>query len=543
MRGHKNHRRNVTAVVAVTCGLLALAAMPWRSAVGDLETNGASGQPACVIRDNAGKAVLNNNDALGKFLLSSGACPPDVFELRARLLAAGAKLKTTFVANRGFHNPGEGSFSMFEIVSGKLSPLGIEIADGEFLFGHFTGTSGSKLIANQQPDGLMVELIAWDPVKQVFNFYEVIGDGQRSQWFYRGDSLDIMSDVERLHRQAVPSRPQFGKRLRCSGCHTAGGPIMKELAAPHNDWSTSKRQLPFGPQKPDAELSRILKGLVDADELAASVKTGLTHLKESGKFQAARKARSLQEQLRPLFCPVELNLESDAQPLDDKTAQLTIPSGFFIDPRLARKDIAINRAHYDAALSTFKVSFPEISRADGDHGWLTPVKAFSDMQSVESLINEGLIDQEFAVDVLAVDMTNPVFSAARSSLLRLLPNSASADWQKLFKAALKANAKTNPAAQELLNNLTDPSRTLAFHQARAASFLEQCQKSLEAREAVIKLYQLLASRRAQAFASEISKNPRGQILEPGFRVIFPLPRPAIKAGSFQIGEDGRVIGR
>ncbi|HYV04548.1 MAG TPA: hypothetical protein VFB82_08185, partial [Blastocatellia bacterium] len=372
MKRHRSHRKNVTTVVILVFGLLALATMPWGQASGSLEATGNSSptQQACVIRDNAGKAVLTNNDALGKFLLSSKTCPPDVFELRARLLAAGAKLRTTFVANRGFHNPGEGSFSMFEIVTGKLSPLGIEVADGEFLFGHFTGTSGSKLIANQQPDGLMVELISWDPVKQVFNFYEVIGDGQRSQWFYRGDSLDIMSDVERLHRQTVPSRPQFGKRLRCSGCHTAGGPIMKELAPPHNDWSTSNRPLPTGSLKPDAALTGILKGLVDAGELATSVKAGLSHLKDSGKFQTARKARSLQEQLRPLFCPVELNLESDSQSLDDKAAQVTIPSGFFVDPRLARKDVAINRAHYDAALATLKVAFPEISRSDGDHGWL-----------------------------------------------------------------------------------------------------------------------------------------------------------------------------
>ena len=318
---------------------------------------------------------------------------------------------------------------------------------------------------------------------------------------------------------------------------------MKELAAPHNDWWMSNRQLPFGTLKPDAELSRILKGLVDADELAASVKTGLSHLKQSERFQAARKARSLQEQLRPLFCPVELNLESDAQPLDDKAAQLTIPSGFFVDPRLARKDIVINRAHYDAALATLKVSFPETSRADGDHGWLTPVKAFSDTQAIESLIAEGLIDQEFAADVLAVDITSPVFSAARCSLLRLLPNSAAGSWQTAFEASLQSNAKSNPAARELLNNLTDPARTVAFHQARAASFLEQCQKNLGTRDAVIKLYQLLADRRAQAFASEISKNPLGQILEPNFRVIFPRPSPAIKPGSFQITEEGRVIPR
>ena len=28
----------------------------------------------------------------------------------------------------------------------------------------------------------MVELIAWDPGKQVFNFYELIGNGEKGEW-------------------------------------------------------------------------------------------------------------------------------------------------------------------------------------------------------------------------------------------------------------------------------------------------------------------------------------------------------------------------
>ena len=77
----------------------------------------------------------------------------------------------------------------------------------------------------------MVELIAWDGDKQVFNFYEMIGDGRQGKWFYRGDSLDIQADVKFLHRQTGSGDPRFGSNLRCSGCHTAGGPIMKELVA------------------------------------------------------------------------------------------------------------------------------------------------------------------------------------------------------------------------------------------------------------------------------------------------------------------------
>ncbi len=510
----------------------------------DSDSNAELRAPACVIQDSKGRPVLSNSDPLAKLLLAGGVCPVNVFELRARLLAAGAKIKTALVANRGFHNASSDSFSMFEMVSGRLDPLGITIDDGDFFFGHFTASKAANtLFADQRPGSgaLMVELIAWDTDKQVFNFYEMIGDGRQGKWFYRGDSLDIQSDVKFLHRQTGSGSPRFGSKLRCSGCHTAGGPIMKELAPPYNDWWVTSRHLTFGKANPDAELSRIFQGLVDASELSNAVRIGVAKLFGSAKFQQANKALSLQEQLRPLFCPVELNLESDSAPLDQKAAGVQIPSAFFVNAMLAQDSISIERSHYDAALAALKASFPETLLADADHGWLTPVKAFSDTQIIESLIKQGLIDQEFAVDVLAVDMTNPLFSTARCGLLRLLPDSATGDWKEKFKANLKANANRNPAAKELLNNLTDQSRDIKFHQARASRILSQCQKSLREKSAVLEMYKLLAQRRAESFASEISKNPEGQILEPGFRVIFSKVTPAAKPGFLRLSEDGRAI--
>jgi hypothetical protein len=68
--------------------------------------------------------------------------------------------------------------------------------------------------------------------------------------------------------------------------------------------------------------------------------------------------------------------------------------------------------------------------------------------------------------------------------------SSSSNWQEVFKASLKAS--DDPAAQELFKNLTDPSRNAQFHQTRAARFLEEVQKRLQAKEAVIEIYQLLA---------------------------------------------------
>jgi hypothetical protein len=540
--------QNLTVITVVVLGLMALTEIAWTARAHVNERTAGHGlvqppPPACIIRDNANRPTLNNNDPLAKLLSSGGPCPVNVFEFRARLLGAGAKIKTAFVSNRGFHNPAEGSFSFFEMVSGRLAPAGIETGDGEFFFGHFTArANGNKLIANQQPGNsdLMIELIAFDPQKKLFNFYEVIGNGQKGEWFYRGDSLDIQADVQLLHRQPDPTRPQFGRRLRCSGCHIAGGPIMKELALPHNDWDTA-RHLPLENMKPDGELARILQGMVDADEFAKSVNAGLLKLESSEKFQQGRNALSLQEQLRPLFCPVELNLESDLRPLDDK-APIRIPSAFLVDPRLAQGSVMIDHAQYDAALVAMNASFPEgPQRRDGDHGWLTPVKAFSDSLAIDSLIKLGLIDEGFVSDVLAVDLTNPLFSRSRCGLLRLIPVKAAANWQETFRGSLKTSANTNPAAQELLTNLTDPTRNAEFHKARATRLLTQCQDRSRGGEVVTGLYRLLAQRRSEAFASEISRNQLGEILEPGFRVIFPVTKPPIKPGSVRLTDDCQVV--
>ena len=328
---------------------------------------------------------------------------------------------------------------------------------------------------------------------------------RKGEWFYRGDSLDIQADVTFLHRRPDPGQPKFGDRLRCSGCHTAGGPIMKELAPPHNDWWTTERPLPLGKLKPDADLARIFQGLVDASELSKSVKVGLAKLAESDKLRQTRKTLSLQEQLRPLFCPVELNLESDPTPFDKNSPTIEIPSAFVVHPLLARGSLTVQRGHYDAALTTMKASFPETKRPDADHAWLTPVKAFSDTLTIESLIKQNIIDEEFASDVLAVDLANPLFSTGRCNLLSWC-HQEDGDWKETFQTSLQAKAGQDQSAQELLTNLTDSSRNIQFHRARAGRLLEQCQNRLQTGNGVVTMYRLLAQRREEVKTSEISQN-------------------------------------
>jgi hypothetical protein len=110
---------------------------------------------------------------------------------------------------------------------------------------------------------------------------------------------------------------------------------------------------------------------------------------------------------------------------------------------------------------------------------------FSDSLAVESLISQGLIDREFVADVLALDLTNPLFSWAPCGLLRLAPEKADVDWQKKFQSSLKSAAPNNPAAKELFDNLNEPAKEFAlssgagkeFHRSVPATFAKRRRRS------------------------------------------------------------------
>jgi hypothetical protein len=122
--------------------------------------------------------------------------------------------------------------------------------------------------------------------------------------------------------------------------------------------------------------------------------------KGSAGYRKVLAARGMQERLRPLFCPVEVNVESDAGPFDDRKPAVSVPSGFFVDARLATADVSVARQAYDAALGKLRSRLPDATgRVDADHAWLTPTKADSDIAAVDALIELGVISREFAADV------------------------------------------------------------------------------------------------------------------------------------------------
>lgn len=508
----------------------------------------------CQIQNNTSGNVLPpdaHGDALFKLLSAQPWCPGNALEFRALVLANKMVSRPSMVANRGFHNPlPQGSFSFFESIDGSYA--GQTLVPGDWFFGHFTAasidnTALTSILAPQQaatPDNLLLETLVWDPRKQAYNFYEIRGTGQGGQWFYRGDSYDIQADIQNLWRAYDPSQPVFmgapdaGKatlpRLRCSGCHMNGGPIMKELSFPHDSWWRPERPLPLGALRIAPEYKNIIDSLVSSETFSGWIKAGNEKLASAEAYMKKRATLPLQEQLRPVFCEQEVNLDSDLLPLQGDAPQIKAPVGAFIDQRLAGdiQAITIDKTLYVNALNLFQAQFFDyqsgnfqnsvqpINQIDADHAFETPVKSHTDMLLAQKMIKSGLIDEKFLYDVLSIDPTRPMFSAERCGLLQLVPGSApTPDWRKQFAQNL-ANSQ-RPAAQQLLANFNDASRTPAWHRAQAKQILTKVQTLAGQQLPVNGYVRLLAGRRIAVYQAQISQHPQGQIFEPGFRLIFP----------------------
>lgn len=532
-------------------GTILLTAVPLSAQPGGRTKVAAAVKPirsgGCTIQDNNTGNVLPtqgtgvHGDPLFKIVTSQNFCPDNALVFRGILQGLGLDLHPAMVANRGFNDPlPAGSFSFFEAVTGNYQGTNLEF--GDWFFGHFqtavnNNTAGTSVLAEQQqasPNALLLESVVWDPTVGMYRFYEIRGNGQGGEWFYRGSSQDIQDDIQNLWRNYDPSEPIFGTaafggpRLRCSGCHMNGGPLMKELQSPHDSWWRKERPLRFGSMVIQPAIQGILDKVVDAGDFSSWVKAGYTKLFNSEQYMQARSQKSLQEQLRPLFCEQEVNLESDSRPYTDAADTIQVPAAFFVDPRLTPdgpKSVAISKDLYTKALNHFQSSFMDSQNGDqtagidADHAFEAPVKGYSDIQLIDALVKRGLIDNKFVLAAVAVDMTRPMFSRDRCALLQLLPNKDASGWQEEFQKKLQASPSS--AAQEFQKNLTDPSRTPAYYYQRAAKLMKAIQENTANQTAVNSYVRLLAQRRIAVFSAQISQNPHGQIFEPDFRLIFP----------------------
>lgn len=477
-------------------------------------THKAKAQTGCRPLQSQGQLAPTQHDPFYQILSQSVKCPQNIDEV-SLLLSTSLQNRKFLVANRGRNNPKFGSFSIFESFSGAA-----QSSEARIFLGHFTQVKnlhGKNVIdLDQVPDKgkLVIELIAWDDQKGYYNFYELIGQGGFTQWFYRGDSKDILLDNQAIY---LSQPPQFGQRLRCSGCHISGGPIMKELAFPHNDWWTKSRPLVFE-QPPSDSFMKKLQVLDSAENLSTLVQTGINKLEQSLQYQKLKKSFSIQVQLRPLFCDLEINIQSDMNAFD-ANADIQIPTASLGGPFVGSKQILISKRTYQALLQKYGMMFPETKLADSDHAWLTPVKSYSDLLAIKSLKASGLVDDKTILDIYFSAPIGALMNQERCQLLKLVPNTP--NWKTQFLQNLKSQSSS--VAKSMLFRMTNAQLTPMAYQKAISEWYELVNHKLQSNKADEFFSQLLINRKA-VLESDISKNPKGQILEPGFRVIFPVSR-------------------
>jgi hypothetical protein len=415
------------------------------------------------------------NDGFARYVMRrGGSCPtsfPDIMPKLRKLAAPDcggeegddADVETVFVSEISH---------LTQTPSHYRSVTKLECNDDQVFFSLFGISAGATALPSN------VEIISFDAIDGVFNYYEA--DGTNISFF--GNSKDLL--------KGSPDQ----KIRRCAQCHAGGGLVMKELRSPWLHWEGDDN-LP-GTDELIAAHEALLGDEMDAETLEDTITPAnsgwnerrITHL-------LTNQPRSIQKLLEPLFCPVEINIDTGTSsprptmPGDDDGEVLDhIGLEFLLDRKLdfdALSGVDINPADYDAAI---EASGQQIRNAQGrqvgmhvdtrfDFPFVTRSKI--DQDYVDQLPSRNLVDSDFIKDVLSVDFTRPVFSNDRCGLLKFAPELTDtitpAKIREGFIAKLQAAAPApgTPAAV-LLTNLNTPGDTSA-HDAKFEAFAKACQ--------------------------------------------------------------------
>ncbi len=302
--------------------------------------------------------------------------------------------------------------------------------------------------------GSAMHIISWDTNSKSFNFYSADHPSATSQIFYHGNS----------HVQATSISNTF--RHPCTNCHVGGGLLMKELHFPWTFWHSDAHQLPGVASRAWIRGSSSVQPPIAAERFERSTVSSLTMANQSyvsglaqGKAfgsplpQNVRASIKYKDLLYPLFCEKGIELASadlDAQKmvsvpwalmlnrlLVPKNGKISLISGIDSQAkgRSSRLDMTGDLDDTDyAGLPVIRQSFASAAKffepmstanqVPGRIPLLFPTRSFADDDLISRLVLSGIISEEFAVNILLVDLQNPVFSDTRCKLLEKIPEAA-----------------------------------------------------------------------------------------------------------------------
>lgn len=300
------------------------------------------------------------------------------------------------------------------------------------------------------------EAWGWDDARSRYNYYKLDAEGGSLSWKFRGSSVD--ADKLTLAQRTGT----------CMACHINGGPVMKELPFPWNNWSSFRSQAayltPGGANHwPIAEGAHLatLSGAEDMeiDFILPSIRQfngrrieRLIRRNASGKaavFQGGlQEVTDGRRALRPLFETTEYNAISSSafsglHPIAPTSPgpplPVPVPDTFFLNANVLAgggptqyQGLGISQARDFATLLTVQpneyrtlvtgaATKLDNKPGDSNFAWFVPEASHSDNHMIDSLVKGGLITPQFAAAVLAADLENPVFSTRTPSLLRFVP--------------------------------------------------------------------------------------------------------------------------
>lgn len=419
-----------------------------------------------------------------------------------------------------------------------------------------------------------IEAWGWDDQRSRYNYYKLDNAGGILSWKFRGSSID--ADKLTLAQ----------RNGSCMACHINGGPVMKELPFPWNNWSSFRSQAayltPGGANHWSIAEGTHFAALEGAENLETDFilpalrqfngrriervikknTAGTPIVFAGGKREVIDGRRAL----RALFETTEYNAISSATfsglhpfpalssagPSED----VKVPDTFFLNANLLAgggvsqyQELGITQARDFASLLKVKPAeykklvtdaVTKLNNKPGDSSfaWFVPEASHSDNHMVDRLIKSGLISQQFAAAVLAVDVENPVFSSKTPPLLKFVPATfrfkprvndsvPAAHPDELTTAVIAALQAASPAAgspeADFLALLKAPDPVKLLRQ-RVQEYLAREQAALSeanpvTREAELKrLFNIVLARRQAAL-----NNPRFQRLNETGNLLFAVP--------------------
>jgi hypothetical protein len=415
-----------------------------------------------------------------------------------------------------------------------------------------------------------IEALGWDDKRRRYNYYQLNDDSGPLSWRFRGTSIDA---------DTLTATQRAGT---CLECHRNGGPVMKELPFPWNNWNSFRSQADYltpgganhwpiaegthlrslaGAEDLEKDFilpalrqfnARRLEKLIKRTQTGAPVVTGGKHELTDGK-----------RALRSLFETTEYNVTSSSTfsglhpfptPSAGPTAVVTVPDTFFLNANLLAGSgvtqyrgltvsqartfgslLSVNPVEYRQLVADFKTKVGG-KLGDSSFAWFVPEASHSDNHMADLLVQRGMVTMQFAAAVLAVDLETPVFSTKRAKLLRFVPDTyrfkpivdggaPASHPDNLTKTVIAALKAASPAASspeaDFLALLQNPDPTKVLKQ-RVDDYRTREQAVLAnpaMRPAELKrLFNILITRRREAL-----NNPAFSRLNETGNLLFAVP--------------------